>query len=70
MKNGELDFGKPRSTNGDHAALREGFIVKTTESTQSAKWLREYLGFRPVEVVRRTLECTTQLARLQTSGNL
>jgi hypothetical protein len=75
MKDGLLEYGKTQQPtepqpNGKREGDREGFIFKTSDGTQSAKRLREYIGFRPVEVFWRTLECTTQLARRQTSGNL
>jgi hypothetical protein len=42
----------------------------TTATIQDTKRLQPYLAYKPIEVIRKTLERTTQLARLQQSGNL
>jgi hypothetical protein len=42
----------------------------TTASIQDTKKLQPYLSYKPIEVIRKSLERTTQLARLQQSGNL
>jgi hypothetical protein len=37
----------------------------TTTTVQDTKRLQPYLAYKPIEVIRKTLERTTQLARLQ-----
>ena len=39
-------------------------LMTSKASISDATKLQPFLGFRPVEVIRRTLECTTQLAML------
>jgi hypothetical protein len=45
-------------------------MYSTTPTIQDVKELQPYLAYKPIEVIRETLACTTQLARLQLSGNL
>jgi hypothetical protein len=58
--------GVPRKKEG---ASKE-FVTQTKSSVMAAKKAPPYLGYRPLEVIRRTLEQMTQLARLTMDGNL
>ena len=45
--------------------MRGAFVVQTAATHKEASSLQPYLGWRPLEVIRRTLENTTQLAMQQ-----
>ena len=49
---------------------RYGFAIRTMTKLQDAEKIQPYLGYRPLEVIRQTLENTTQLASVPKWENM
>jgi hypothetical protein len=63
--------GSPADTVlGSSWTMAKALIFTTTPTTPDLRKLQPYLAYKPIEVIRETLARTTQLARLQQSGNL
>ena len=57
-------------TGGNEPFDTYAYGVRTAVTLQDAAKVQSYLGYRPLEVCRKTLENTTQLAALSTWGNM